>query len=369
MPYPWLPHLAVACAPNALTGTWALAVLLILSGCQGEAPVTTIRFSAFGTRVDLSLVQVDKNSSDQASTLIAQDFRRLEQDWSPRPPGSLERVNELLPKGEPFVAPPSILPLVHLSQELSERSGGLFNPAMGRLLDLWGFQDDPPECHPPPSAQEIARLVEANPRMSDIRVAGLELQGSNGALKLDFHTIVKGAAVDLAIERLRELGIRNAEVQVGGVLRTIGDRSGQPWRVPILRASGSGVLAVLKIRGDEGVATAAAYDRNFICGGMTYHDILDPRTGLPAAGTQAVTVVDQDAVTAEAAATALFVAGPQAWVGVARTLGIRYALLVDSHGAVHLSPELRARIEIVDLKSNLILSEPLDPPAARGTQP
>jgi thiamine biosynthesis lipoprotein len=367
--YRWFPIPAITHAPKALASAYALAVLLLLAGCHGEAPVTTARFNAFGTLVDLSLVRVDKHQSDQAATLIAQDFEQLERDWSPLPPSPLGRVNELLPKGEPFVAPPAILHLVRLSQDLSERSSGLFNPAIGRLMDLWGFQGGPPECHPPPSAQAIARLVASDPRMSDIRLAGLELQGTNGALKLDFDAIAKGAAVDIAIERLHDLGIRDAQVQVGGVLRAIGDRSGQPWRVPIRRASGSGVLAVLTIRGDESVATAASYERNFIYGGTTYHDILDPRTGWPATGAQSVTVLHRDAATAEAAATALLVAGPEAWVGVARALGIRYALLADSRGAVHLSPELHARIELVDSKRDLILSESLDPPSAPDAEP
>lgn len=370
MQYERLRHPTGVCAPGVLAGSWSLALLLLLSGCRSEAPAVTARFNAFGTQADLSLVRVDKSQADRALSLIAADFKQLERDWSPRPPWDLGRVNERLPTGEPFVAPPSILPLLRLGQELSERSGGLFNPAIGRLLDLWGFQgEEPPECHPPPGERAIARLVAANPRMSDVRLAGLELRGANGALKLDFDAVAKGAALDLAIERLRDLGIRNAQIQIGGVLRAIGDRSGQPWRVPIRRASGSGVLAMLTIRGDESVATAAVHDRNFIYGGMTYHDILDPRTGWPATGAQSVTVVHRDAATAEAAASALFVAGAPDWVTVARALGIHYALLVDDSGAIHLNPELHARIELLDTKSRLVLSEPLDPPAAQGAQP
>ncbi len=366
MQYPSL-HIPGPVGPRV--GIWALALLALLSGCRGEAPVTTARFNAFATLVDLSLVSVDRTQAERAAALIKQDFAILEREWSPAPSEPLGRINALLPTGEPFAAPPSVLPLVRLSQDLSERSGGLFNPAIGRLRDLWGFEGESPGSHPPPDAQSIARLVAANPRMADIRVAGLELQGNRRALKLDFSAISKGAAIDVAIGHLRELGIRDALIQAGGSLRAIGDRSGQPWRVPIRRASGSGVLAVLSIRGDESVATAAAYDRNFIYRGTTYHDILDPRTGWPAKGAQSVTVVHRDAATADAAATALFVAGPNDWVGVARTLGIRYALLVDNRGTVHLNPELRERIEPIDPKTVLVLSESLLQTAGSGARP
>jgi FAD:protein FMN transferase len=120
--------------------------------------------------------------------------------------------------------------------------------------------------------------------------------------------------------------------------------------------------------GDESVATTAAYDRDFIYAGVNYHHILDPRTGQPARGTQSVTVVHGDAVTATAAATALFVAGPKHWHAVAQAFGLRYVILVDSKGNVHLNPELHARLDIVDTNAELILSPPLAaPPGAPPT--
>ncbi len=151
------------------------------------------------------------------------------------------------------------------------------------------------------------------------------------------------------------------------ILRAIGDRSGQPWRIPIRRASGSGVLATLNVQGDESVVTRTAHDRDFLYAGVSYHQILDPRSGRPARGTKSVTVIHPDATTAAAAATALFVAGPEHWHGVAQAFGVRYALLVDSKGTVHLNPELRERLAIVDRDAVLALSPPLSPP--QGADP
>jgi len=337
----------------------ALLLGVALVGCRGDTPVTTVRFNAFGTQVDLSLVGVSTAQAQQAAADIQHDFEFIDRAWHAWGPGPLERVNELLPAGEPFVAPPSIVPLVRLSQRYAEQSGGLFNPAMGRLMALWGFHTDSPECQPPPSQRSITRLVTANPRISDIRIQGLEMQGTNPDLQLDFGAIVKGYAVDLAMEVLRDLGVRDALVQVGGSLRAIGDRSGQPWRVPIRRAGGSGVLALLQARGDESVATAAAYDRNFIYGGVTYHNILDPRTGWPAQDTLAVTVAHRDATTADAAATALFIAGPEQWHTVAQAMGVRFVLIIDSHGTLHMSPEMQSRLEVMDANAEIRVGPPV----------
>lgn len=351
-------------------GTALLLLGLLLAGCQGETPVTTARFNALGSQVDLSLVGVNPGQAERATAAIKQDFELMHRAWNAWEPGPMGRINQLLPKGEPFVAPPSVMPLVRLSQHYAEQSGGLFNPAIGNLIELWGFHSETPECHPPPSQRSIERLVRANPQMSDIRIQGLELQGTNPTLRLDFGAITRGYAIDLTIEALREFGVRNALVQVGSDLRAIGERSGQPWRVPIRRPSGSGVLAILKIRGDEAVGNAAAYERNFIYGGTTYHHVLDPRTGQPAQDTLAVTVAHGDATTADAAATALFLAGPTQWHPVARAMEVRFVLLVDSKGTLHMSPEMQARLELMDANAEVRVSQPLsDPDTASDAGP
>ena len=66
--------------------------------------------------------------------------------------------------------------------------------------------------------------------------------------------------------------------------------------------------------------------------GQRYHHILDPRTGYPAQKTASVTVIHDDAGVADAAATALFVAGPDRWHEIARSMGVKYVMLIDSMG-------------------------------------
>ncbi|MGE5152624.1 MAG: FAD:protein FMN transferase, partial [Bdellovibrio bacteriovorus] len=250
MQYPGPQAASLPLGRRTLVATLLLLSGLLVAGCRGETPVTTTRFNAFGSQVDLSLVGVNPDQAERAAAAIRQDFEFMHRAWNAWEPGPMGRVNQLLPKGEPFVAPPSVMPLVRLAQRYAEQSGGLFNPAIGNLIELWGFHTETPECQPPPSQRSIQRLVQANPQMSDIRIQGLELQGTNPALKLDFGSLAKGYAIDLAIDALRELGVRHALVQIGGDLRAIGNRSGQPWRVAIRRPSGSGVLAILQTRED-----------------------------------------------------------------------------------------------------------------------
>jgi len=340
-----------------------LASLLALAACRQETPGISTRFDAFDTQVDLTLVGVERTEARRAASLIQRDFAFLEQAWHAWRPGPMGRLNQQLSTGEPFVAPPSTMPLVRLSKAYEAASDGLFNPAIGYLMDLWGFHADTVRSRPPPPRQQVARLVSADPRMAQIDIDGLELQGHNPAIKLDFDSIAKGYALDLAIEQLRDLGIRNALVQAGGEVRVIGDRSGQPWRITIRRPSGAGVLAIVPMRGDESLVTRGDYDRNFVFKGQIYHAIIDPRTGSPARGARSVSVIHRDATTAAAAATALFVAGPEGWQAVASKMGIRFALLVDTEGTLHMNPAMAERIELVESGAEIALEPdmPADP--------
>lgn len=341
-------------------GMLALVALSLL-GCREKTPVILGQLDAFDARIDVNLVGVTQEQARQATAIIAQDFSFLQDDWTAGHSGQLERVNRLLATQTPFVAPPSLMPLLERSKTYEAQSEGLFNPAIGKLMDLWGFQSDHPGDHRPPTAASIAQLVTAAPSLSQVEIRGLMLQGHNPAIKLDFRPIARSLAIDIAMQHLMDLGVRNALIQAESELRAIGDRSGQPWRIPVRRASGSAVFAILSIRGDESVVTRATYERNFMFKGRLYHAIIDPRTGRPAEGARAVTVVANAVSDAAAAASALFIAGPGEWPRIAERMGVRYVVLVDAAGRVQMTQAMADRIELVDTNEEILVPSPALP--------
>jgi FAD:protein FMN transferase len=319
---------------------------LILCGCEQQEQVITTKFLAFGTLIDLSIAGTSKQQADAATTAIEKDFAQMHKSWHAWDPGPLGRVNRLIAEGATFATPPSVLELIRRGIKLAEQSDHLFNPAIGHLIGEWGFQSDDPAGHRPPEPDRIAQLLKQNPRMSDLVLDGINIHCTNPNVKLDFGAFGKGFGIDLAINHLRQLGIKNAILNAGGDLRAIGSPNNRPWRIAIRHPSGNGVMASVEVAGDESVFTSGDYERNFTWKGKTYHHIIDPRTGYPATGTSSVTVIHQDAITADAAATALFVAGPDNWYKIARNMGIKYVLLVDSNGEAHMNPAMQQRVKL-----------------------
>lgn len=339
--------------------TLAVLSLLLLSACENTEPVYNSRFLAFGTLTDVSIVGVSHERALAATQVLEEDFAAMHKSWHAWNPGPLGRTNALLKEGESFAAPPSVLGLLVKAKQLANDSEHLFNPAIGRLINLWGFQSDSTKCKQPPEDESIRLLVNENPNMNDIRIDDFYLRSSNPVVKLDFGAIGKGYGIDMAIEHLRELGINNAIVNSGGDLRAIGSRSGRPWRIAIRSPSGSGTLGFLHVKGDESVFTSGDYERNYVWEGQLYHHIIDPRSGYPATETRSITVIHSDATTADAAATALFVAGPKDWHRIARKMGIKFVLLVDKNGVAHMNPAMQQRVTFMDKHQPVSISPPL----------
>lgn len=348
------------------------AIVLLLAalaaGCAREEPVKRHSFLAMGTIVELTLYGVPAPVAERAHGAIEADFTYMEQTWHAWRPGALGRINTLLATGEWFSGPPSVLPLIVEAQRLTRASGGLFDPGIGRLVALWGFHDDAPGAERrPPEPARIAELVTARPSVLDVEVRGIRLRGRNPAVRLDFGAFAKGVAVDRAIERLRRLGVHNALVNAGGDLRVLGRHGERPWRIGIRHPRKPGVLASLEVADGEAVFTSGDYERYFTWEGHRYHHILDPRTGRPARGLISVTVVHDDGSEADAAATALFVAGPGGWPAVAARMGIRQVLAVDAQGRLRATPALARRLRIEIRPAPPLEVVPL--PASAGAPP
>ena len=332
---------------RAFGRSFLLVCLICLAACTPRPTVYHEQLLVFGTVVDIQLWGVDAAQGQQVVTRLAEDFEYMHRTWHAWHPGTLGRVNALLASGETFSAAPSILPLIKRGTELSQLSGGLFDPAIGKLVALWGFASDDPPKGPPPSAEAIRSLLDQHPSMADIQLDGIHMRAQNPSLKLDFGAFAKGYAVDRAIDVLRELGIQHAVVNAGGDLRAIGRHGDRAWRVGIRHPRAAGILASVEVEGDESVFTSGDYERYFDWEGKRYDHIIDPRSGYPAEGLSSVTVFAQQADVADAAATALFVAGPKAgdWLPVARAMGISGVMLVDEQGVVQITPGIRERIK------------------------
>lgn len=330
-----------------LTTCVALCLALALSACgRDKDPVHQSQILVFGTLVDITLWGVDDDTAQQATADVIKTLNALHHRWHAWEPGPLTEINAQLAKGEPVALAPDQIAVILGAQRLSRESGYLFNPAIGKLIGLWGFHaDDRPDDVPPPPADQIASMVAQHPSMDDLRLDGDKLSSLNPAVQLDFGAYVKSYGVDRAIEVLRKHGVKNAIINAGGDLRAIGRKGDHPWRIGIRDPRGPGILASLEVEGDQSVFTSGDYERFFIWQGKRYHHIIDPRSGYSPDGAMSATVVyTGNEGGGGGASTALMVAGPRDWQKVVRSMRLDQAMMVGADRTVYLTPALAKRL-------------------------
>jgi FAD:protein FMN transferase len=308
---------------------------------------TRHRFTAMGTFVDVTIWGAPASEADAATREVEAMFHTLHHEWHPWGEGKLGQLNEALAAGEPAAPGPDLAMLFAEAAAVTRASNGLFNPAIGALVRLWGFASDEQLPDAPPPPEEIAAQLEGLPRFDEMLGADGRVSGPPGT-QIDLNAFLKGVAVDRAVALLRARNIEHAIVNAGGDLRAIGRRGERPWRIGVRNARDHGVLAALELEGDEAVFTSGDYERYFDHEGHRYHHVLDPRTGYPTAGLVSVTILHRHAGRADAATTALMVAGPEHWAETARALGINAVMVVLDTGAIELTPAMQPRVRFPD---------------------
>lgn len=344
---------------SLLTGAAVVALVawLALRPQAGPDPRLLEReFLSMGTILNVSLYLdegQDRVAAEQALDELEKLLAAYAERWSAWGTGALGDINRRLAAGEAADIPTGMQPLFAAAARYGEQSGQRFDVRLGRLVELWGFNDENQFRSAPPDPAQITPIVQAVATAPLLPADGTRYGPAPGVW-LDFGAIAKGDATDVAIDELRRRGYPNAIVNAGGNLRAAGRRGQRAWRVgirnprPDQENPDSRVLATLEIQGDEAVLTAGDYERYFEFEGRRYHHLIDPHSGEPVRGLQSVTVVTANGALADAADTAVFVAGPEHWRDVASALGIDQAIVVLDDGRVQVTRALAPRVSFAD---------------------
>ena len=329
-----------------LIGVMAL-LLLALAGCA-KPPLYTQESYVFGTRVEVSIYGEPEAKARRVTAQVLRDFDEMHHSLHAWEPGTLVRMNGIfeLSPSQAAIAP-GMIPIIRDATRYSEQSQGLFNPAIGNLIRLWGFQSDTFKAKLPDPAK-IAELVRANPQMRDIVIDGILFHSTNPAVRLDLGGYSKGYALDVAARYLRSQGVKNALINIGGNILALGQHGDRPWRVGIQNPRGPGPIATLDLRDGEAIGTSGDYQRYFEVGGKRYCHIIDPRTGWPAQGVRAVTVLippsDHAGTLSDVASKPIFISGSAGWRAAAQRMGVADVMFIDGQGHVELTDGMKQRL-------------------------
>lgn len=339
-----------------LARLFPLLFVLLISACTKE-PLHHEQAYVFGTLVDVSIYGAEQAQAQQATQAVMHEFQRLHDMLHAWKPSELGELNKAIAQGGGIHASHELAAMLRDAARVEAQSNKLFNPAIGSLIRLWGFQSE--DFKPLlPDAKKIAAQVRAKPRMSDLYYlkpythdAPIPVFSHNKAVRIDLGGYAKGYALDRAMSILRERGIANALVNIGGNVMALGKHGGRPWVIGIQHPRRPGPIAVMELHDGEAIGTSGDYQRYFELDGKRYCHVIDPRTGYPVQGVQAVSILtrgDHAGLHSDAYSKPLFIAGAQGWQKAAKDMHLDEAMLIDGGGVVHLTAALQKRLKFTD---------------------
>jgi thiamine biosynthesis lipoprotein len=341
--------IALAPDPQGAAGEGEVAELLLPPAPTGgieplrDGTVLELAGETMGTRWSLSAVVPRDMLAGRVAQALEGAFALVIAQMSQwEPESELSRFNRA-PADARFVLSPQFALVLDCALGVARASGGAFDPTLGAASELWGFG-----VAPPPTAMPDAAAVDATRahawRDVPFTASTRELV-QPGGMQLDLSGIAKGFAVDLAIDRLGQLGVDHALVEIGGELRGIGVRAdGMPWWVDLEAPPGRDApRARIGLTG-WAVATSGSYRRRRTVGARSWQHTLDPRDGYPLDnGVLAATALHRGCMQADALAGALMVLGPDSGIAFANAHGIPARIV--SEGAAVTSAAWRAWCE------------------------
>lgn len=334
--------------PRGALALLSLAVLAILAGGCAKDPLYRQEAFVFGTRVEVLVWGEPAGHARRAVSEVLREFDRLHRMLHAWEPSEVTRLNDAIARGGPIEISAELARILEHAAAIAAASDQLFNPAIGKLVRLWGFHADGFEPRRPAHA-EIVALVRAHPRMSDLTWSGGSVRCANPAVAIDLGGYAKGYALDRAAELLKQRGVRHALVNIGGNVIALGTKGGQPWRIGVQHPRAAGPLALLNLDDGEAIGTSGDYQRYFELDATRYSHLIDPRTGWPARDVQAVTVLvtprPRAGALSDAASKPLFIAAARDWRDMARRLQVEHVMRIDASGAITVTRAMRGRVE------------------------
>jgi len=313
-----------------------LVVALLLGGQPAAAELLRLEASvdAMGTTYSLVLYGDHRDRLEAAAEATFEEARRLDRLLSHyRARSDVSEINRLAAQ-RPVKVTPEMFRLLEACQEYSRASEGAFDITVGPLIKLWGFfKGDGRLPGRADVAQALANIGYGRLRLdAEARTVRFDRPG----MALDLGGIGKGYAVDRMIETLRENGISQALLSAGGSsiygLGSPGTEAGG-WPVKIRDPKNSSrTVEELRLR-DASLSTSGSYEKFFEAGGRVYSHIMDPRSGYPAQGVLAVSVVAPRTIDSEAWTKPFFILGRQ-WAALHTPSGMRVYFCEDKAGTL-----------------------------------
>ena len=312
-----------------------LFLLSVIASPSGIEPLLRMERSApaMGTTYTIDIYGHDKGIMQAAAKSALEEAGRIDRMLSNyRPESELTRVNEHA-ADQPVKISQELFDLLTACVEYSRSSQGAFDITVAPLMKVWGFYKDSGRL--PERTEVRAVLGQIGYRNIELNPASHTVRFARHGVSLDPGGVGKGYAVDKMVAVLRKNGVACALVSGGGSsIYGMGAPPDNPkgWYVRVRDPKDEKKTAAEVYLRDESISTSGNYEKFFWADGKLYSHIMDPRTGFPAEGMLAVSVIAPKTLDSEVWAKPYYILGRD-WTREHKPRDFHVFLCEDKPGA------------------------------------
>ncbi|MCL1973370.1 MAG: FAD:protein FMN transferase [Bacteroidetes bacterium] len=290
---------------------FVIVLILPFFSCNSRATYASLDGFALGTTYHIVYEPPTALLEGEGAipALVAQVFADIDSSLSIY---NKESVISKVNRNEPVVLDSLFIRVFNRGKELYTLTLGAFDMAAAPYFDLWGF-----------GLQNRVQITQAKldsiavfAGMDKISIIDGKIEKTDPRVSLSANAIAKGFCSDLIAARLKDAGVVNLLVEVGGEIFCTGlSPKRQAWSIGIDAPEygnyipGNELQSTLLLSG-RGLATSGNYRNYYEQEGLKYGHIVDPSTGNPVQHSLlSATVLAPDCMTADALATAFMVMG------------------------------------------------------------
>ncbi len=300
-------------------------ILIFFIGCEQQPEKIKRTTISMGTTIEIQAIYPDADKANEAITKAFLEVERINQKYSTYIDSNYIWFMNNSGVGEHEVDDETYYLLKKCDEVYNETDGG-FDAAIGTYIDILGFESENPD---EPTVEEIQSALD-KVGWKYVELLDGNILKKNRPVKINFSGIAKGYAVDRMAEVLRQNDIEKFLVNAGGEL----SGEGFDWMIGIQHPRERNQLLGKIILHNKAVATSGDYEQYFKKGNKRLSHIINPLTGYPALGTEAVTILAEKDIDADALATGIFVMGPSEGLRTIESLNNIEGLIIDSSGTV-----------------------------------
>lgn len=314
----------------------SLFAALLFNGCNSSDKKEDFQYYHENGEIFHTYFNIKYEYNRSVKEEIMEALQRFDQSLNPFKENSIiSKVNNNVP----VTLDSLFINVFEKSEEVSQKTNGKFDITASPFINAWGFGFKDMDN----VTQEKIDSMKPFVGFEKIRLEDGVIVKDDPRIQINTSGISKGYSCDIVAHTLRNLGIENYMVEIGGEITMRGtNEKGDCWRIGIDKPTDdssamSRELQIVLSICNKSVATSGNYRNYYVKEGVKYSHTIDPQTGYPSEqDILGATVIADDCMTADAYATAFMAMGVEESVKAAKTIpGLHYYFIyVNPNGEV-----------------------------------